>query len=50
MRNERFYFIAKDVFGGALAAKRMEDLNKRVVEHNILVIRKYYRYESPFFV
>jgi len=31
-----------DVFGGAAAAKRMEDLNQRVVEHNILVIRKYY--------
>ena len=33
-----------DVFGGAAAAKRMEDLNQRVVEHNILVIRKYYRW------
>ncbi|KAK3286175.1 hypothetical protein CYMTET_6256 [Cymbomonas tetramitiformis] len=31
-----------DIFGGEIGAKRIEDVHQRVVEHNILVIRKYY--------
>jgi len=32
-----------EIFGGEVATQSLADLQQRVVEHNILVIRKYYR-------
>jgi hypothetical protein len=32
-----------EIFGGEVATQRLAHLQQRVVEHNILVIRKYYR-------
>jgi len=36
------YEKEKDLLGGALGAKASEDLRLRIIEHNILVVSKYY--------
>jgi len=32
----------RDIFAGEYGAKRLEDLKLRVIEHNVLVVTKYY--------
>jgi hypothetical protein len=36
------YRLQADVFAGEYGAKRLADLKLRVIEHNVLVVSKYY--------